>query len=119
MSSFTKPLICIVLDNMKYSIYEEFEYHVGALGSEHRICVPVGFVTDFASIPRILWSILPPNGRYTKAAVIHDWMYQNAYNSKEYADLIFYEAMLVLGVNKRIAYIMYNAVKIFGKGKYK
>lgn len=38
--------------------------------------VPVGFVTDFASTPRILWTLFPPSGgKYTKGSVLHDWLY--------------------------------------------
>ena len=33
------------------------------------------FMTDFASIPRPLWSILPQWGRYGNAAVVHDFGY--------------------------------------------
>ena len=39
------------------------------------IVVPRGFVTDLASIPRPLWSWLPPDGPWAKAAVIHDFLY--------------------------------------------
>lgn len=36
--------------------------------------VPVGFVTDFATVPRCLvWKTLP-YGPYTRAAVLHDWL---------------------------------------------
>lgn len=36
--------------------------------------VPVGFLTDFASVPRFLhWKVLP-YGAYTRAAVLHDWL---------------------------------------------
>lgn len=118
MSQFTTPLVCEVLDNNVYRVFREFDYHVGSLDSGFKITIESGFETDFASIPRILWGVLPPNGRYTKAAVIHDWMYKNAYLTKVEADSIFYEAMLVLGVNKLTAKIMYNAVKLFGKGSY-
>lgn len=39
------------------------------------ITVPKGFVTDLASIPRWAWNILPPDGPWAKAAVIHDFLY--------------------------------------------
>lgn len=39
------------------------------------ITVPPGFVTDLASIPRFAWIILPPDGPWAKAAVIHDFLY--------------------------------------------
>lgn len=46
------------------------------------IVVPEGFITDFASIPRFLWSIYPPTGRYQEAAVIHDWLYICHYSNR-------------------------------------
>lgn len=42
------------------------------------IRVPRGFVTDFASIPRPLWVIIPPRGKYNRPAIIHDELYQHA-----------------------------------------
>jgi Protein of unknown function (DUF1353) len=43
-----------------------------------RIEVPVGFVTDFASIPRPLWAVIPPRGKYNRPAIIHDYLYHYA-----------------------------------------
>jgi hypothetical protein len=39
------------------------------------VTVPVGFVTDFASIPRVFWSLLRPDGVYTYPAIVHDFLY--------------------------------------------
>lgn len=36
--------------------------------------VPEGFETDAASVPRPLWALFPPVGRYFVAAVVHDFM---------------------------------------------
>ncbi len=36
--------------------------------------VPLGFQTDFASVPRILHWLILPYGAYTRAAVLHDWL---------------------------------------------
>lgn len=36
--------------------------------------VPIGFVTDFATIPRFLRWLVQPYGAYTRAAVLHDWL---------------------------------------------
>ncbi|EOI6844551.1 DUF1353 domain-containing protein, partial [Salmonella enterica] len=80
--------------------------------------VPAGFVTDLASVPRIFWTILPPDGKYAKAAIIHDWMYDNALRTKKEADLIFLDGMTVLGVPKWKRIIMYYAVRLFGRGMY-
>lgn len=40
-----------------------------------KITVPKGFTTNFASIPRVFWRLLPPRGRYNRAAIVHDWLY--------------------------------------------
>lgn len=40
-----------------------------------RIEIPAGFLTDLASIPRIFWNLLPPDGPWAEAAVVHDALY--------------------------------------------
>lgn len=40
------------------------------------ITVPAGMTTDLASTPRVVWSVLPPNGAYGKASGPHDECYQ-------------------------------------------
>jgi hypothetical protein len=41
----------------------------------HLITVPRYFVTDFASIPRFLWSLLPKWDGYGTPSVVHDYLY--------------------------------------------
>ncbi|EDQ5128059.1 DUF1353 domain-containing protein, partial [Salmonella enterica] len=76
--------------------------------------VPVGFVTDLATVPRIFWSLLPPDGEYAKAAIIHDYLYHYPLRNRKESDLIFLDGMKVLGVPKWKRIIMYLAVRIFG-----
>lgn len=78
-----------------------------------KVKVPKGFRTDLASIPRIFWNIFPPFGRYTQAAVVHDYLYRIQHNRKQ-ADKIFYDLMIEYGTRKWKAKIMYLAVRIFG-----
>lgn len=118
MSEFTTPLVLEMLPNRQWSVYEKFEYHVGQLGSGIVIRVPKGFKTDLASIPRIFWAILPPHGYYGKAAVIHDYCYVEAIDSKGWADIVFLEAMSVLGIPHWKRCVMYCAVRLFGRGKF-
>jgi hypothetical protein len=54
-----------------------------------KVDVPVGFITDFASIPRIFWSILPRDGIYTYPAIIHDYLYWEQPFLRPTADEIF------------------------------
>lgn len=42
-------------------------------GATDTIRIPAGFRTDLASVPRLFWALLPPDGVYEKAAVVHDW----------------------------------------------
>jgi len=120
VSTFTSPARFELLDDgLTFEMLEPFAYHVGDYPSEEIILVPKGFKTDLASVPRIFWNIVPPHGKYAKAAIVHDYLYVEAYKTKEYADNIFYEAMGVLGVPEWKRTVMYLAVKHFGKGNYK
>ncbi len=92
------------------------------------IIVPAGFITDMASIPQIFWNILPPDGPYGKAAVVHDYLYRTGGKvdvspahtfTKAEADNIFYEAMGELGVAGWRKWIMYQAVRLFGGSSFK
>ncbi len=80
--------------------------------------VPAGFQTDFASVPRFFWRVLPPTGEYGIAAVIHDWLYQSKSVSKREADLVFLAAMQELNVAGWKRKIMFNAVHWFGCHAY-
>jgi hypothetical protein len=39
------------------------------------ITIPKGYITDISTGPQVLWSLLPPYGRHTLAAIIHDYLY--------------------------------------------
>ena len=83
------------------------------------IIVDKGFKTDLASTPKILWPILPPHGRYTNAAVVHDFMLSHPKYTKFEADLAFYELLRRYDVGRFKAWIMFKAVRIFGGRKTK
>lgn len=67
---------------------------------------------------RIFWTLLSPDGKYAKAAIIHDYLYDNALRTKKEADRIFLDGMTVLGMPKWKRTIMYWAVRWFGRGMY-
>jgi hypothetical protein len=43
-------------------------------GRSDTFVVPAGFRTDFATVPRPVVWLIPRFGRYTLAAVLHDWL---------------------------------------------
>jgi hypothetical protein len=124
---FRDELLLQYIDGGAWKLVAAFGYCTDD-GTEIR--VPTGFVTDFASIPRALWSLLPPTGRYGKAAAIHDWLYSHRVvddvitpamftrgsrlvNRAE-ADRIFREAMRTLGVSAEMAWTLYAGVRVGG-----
>ena len=131
MSSFTDPLIVEPNDaETSWTLMQPFRYWITKLHEGDVITVPKGFVTDFASIPQIFWNILPPTGKYGKAAVVHDYLYQHngiivvsedgvspvvgkTFTRKQ-CDNIFLDAMACLGVSWLTRHIMYQAVNWFG-----
>ena len=115
MSRFTEVLIVSPLsDGKTWVIRRPFGYDIGVEGSGNRIEVPIGFQTDFASVPRPLWWLFPRWGRYGNAAVIHDFCYWEQKRARREADDIFREAMQVLGVAKWKVCLMHRAVRWFG-----
>lgn len=80
--------------------------------------VPVGFVTDFASIPQIFWSVLPTDGEYTYAAIIHDYLYWIQDRRREDCDRLFKLAMEDLKLNETTVETIHLAVRVGGNGAW-
>lgn len=89
--------------------------------------VPAAFVTDFASIPRLIQLVLSPThgivSDYGRAAVIHDWLYRNGARmtppvTRRQADQVFYDAMLCEDVLWPTRFLMWLAVRLFGWTAY-
>jgi hypothetical protein len=111
MRRFTSLLIVSPLsDGNSWVLREPLVYQPNG----HAISVPAGFVTDFASIPRPLWALLPKWGRHGNAAVVHDWLYWSHETDRATADRTFREAMEILGVLWGVRWAMWAAVRSFG-----
>lgn len=52
-------------------------YHKLSNGED--IVIPIGFKTDLATAPVILWGFFPPYSNFLPAAIVHDWLYANKY----------------------------------------
>jgi hypothetical protein len=119
LNSFTTPADLRMLDRYRWQLLADFEYHVGGYPSHEVIRVPAGTVTDLASVPRLLWVVFPPHGRYAKAAIMHDYLYANAIGTKARADRIFLETMVILQVPRARRWLIYIAVRWYGRGTYR
>jgi hypothetical protein len=82
------------------------------------VTVPEGFVTDFASIPRIFWSALRPDGLYTYPAIVHDYLYWEQNVSRDAADAILKYGMEDFRINTATVAAVYNAVRTFGNSAW-
>jgi hypothetical protein len=116
MSSFTEPLL-VTIDNDKkkpFVLQKNFIYCVGELNSGNEIIVEKGFRTDFASIPKLFRIFFDRIGTHSKAALVHDKLYDVKITSRKQADRIFFEAMEVYKVNSFKKWAFYLAVRGFG-----
>lgn len=89
------------------------------------ITVPVGFETDFATVPRFLRWLINTYGPYTRAAVLHDWLLKKLADweiagrpadmstpiGSRDTDGIFRRAMADLGVPWLTRWAMWTAVR--------
>lgn len=137
---FAGKLVLVLLDNKDgpsirngrslWAVQRALEYQAGDDPNE-LIIVPAGFVTDLASVPRMVWSFYPPDGPWAKAAIIHDFLYwtkgtgewhgrvgitrDRPYTRNE-ADDILKEAMADRKVGKWEQFVIWASVRLGGAG---
>lgn len=134
-------LVLVLLDNKDvpslrdgrslWGLYKELPYFPGPTPEDtEQITVRPGFVTDLASIPRWASIILPQDGPWVKAAIIHDYLYATGGTgqwkngpvtitrptpySREEADRILLQGMENRGVDVVRRTIIYLAVRVGG-----
>jgi hypothetical protein len=104
-------------DDRRFRLLEPCLYQLDHGGVPEWIEAPAGFVTDFGSIPQVLWGVpgLAPFGRFRRAYVIHDKLYQapvirSAFSAraidKSACDQILIDAMTVLGAGKVLRFVI-------------
>lgn len=76
--------------------------------------VPVGFVTDFASVPRIPFVFDLLGDVAHAAAIVHDWLYTTHPVSREVADAVLKEASILQGLSPYKAWLMWAGVRAGG-----
>ena len=111
------PVLKPFADNHDWLLVNDVVYRPG--NADASITVPRGFVTDFASIPQAFWSAdLSPNGRYSKAAIVHDYLYWAQPCSREQADNLLDIAMQESNVGYFQRTTIYWGVRAGGDGAW-
>ena len=113
MAEFLDPLCVTEIDDKVFAIScHDFRYQSDLV--KETIVVPIGFHTDFASVPRlgIVYAML--GDRAHEPAVVHDWLYYAGITTREMADNILLEAMGVLGLPLWQKLPIYYGVRVGG-----
>lgn len=82
--------------------------------AEMHIVVPKGFVTDFASVPRVPFIYDSLGNIAHMPAVLHDYLYSTAKVSRKLADEVLLEAMEVSGISWVKRRLIYAGVRLGG-----
>jgi len=107
---FTTELVVEQIGDLDWRLVEPLRYE----GHSDTFEVPTGSETDFASVPGIFQWLVPRSGRYTKPAVLHDFLCRHGDErgcDLADADGIFRRAMAELGVAFLRRWIMWGAVR--------
>jgi hypothetical protein len=100
-------------DHQDWMLVKDLIYTIGE--TETQIIVPAGFVSDFASVPgwaqAISFGKLTPHGEYSRAAIVHDFLYWAQPCTRLQADNLFMIAMKESGVDETTRGRFYNAVR--------
>jgi hypothetical protein len=98
------------LASHKFKLLEDFTYR--------DVVVPKGYKTNGADIPRIFWSIYPPNrSDFLPAVIIHDYLCDKGEYKR--ADDLFEECLKELGVKRFDVVVLVGAVRLYHKLRYK
>ena len=110
---FPKPLRAEYLGNNNWKLFNEFQYISPKYGN---VIVPIGFVTDGASVPDFLYSIMgsPWQGGWEMPAVIHDYNYFLQSFSRNACDEMFLEGMKICKVPFWKRQLAFAGVRLFG-----
>lgn len=105
--AFVGDVVVRVAGDALWQLDEPLTYR----GATDTFTVPAGFVTDFASVPRLVTWLLPRYGDYTRAAILHDYLWVRDDVTKRDADGLFRRAMRELGVSVPRRWMMWAAVR--------
>lgn len=95
-----------------WELTQPFEYASPLTGTT--ITAPAGFQTDFCSVPRVPIAFDLLGNRARRSGVVHDWLYTCHIVSREMADKVLREMLMVDGLDAFEAQEFYLGVRIGG-----
>lgn len=111
----------LLLEKDYWYLKEELKVDITMNDDLYEVVIPEGYLTDGATVPRILWSICPKWDQSHKAVILHDYLCEYGVIRKngemvkidrERIDLLFLEAMRFEGVSQIKHSMMYAAVRL-------
>ena len=118
---FTKePLLRILHHSDGWGLATEAVYSLRVAA----IVIPIGFKTDFASIPWYVRWLIKVNGKHRLAALLHDYLYSVCgdigFNqlTRNQCDTLFLNEMKNANVKYIKRYVMYWGVRIGGRSHF-
>lgn len=103
------------VDPASFGYWVDFKY---IPGKGHEITVPAEFITNFASVPRIFWSIIPPVGPLAFPAVVHDYIYTIHPAGRKWADAVFRQACKECGASWFTRWAAWASLRVFGRSAW-
>ena len=100
------------------------EHYTDGMIEVRVIEVPKGFISDYASVPRMFQWIVPRFGKYNAAAVVHDWLFEHgkiegSKIGRSLTDRIFLAIMKKSKCRRWRRKLMYRMVRMFGYSLWK
>ena len=110
-----QPIVRAFGDGKHWVANEDLVWIIGK--TNEKIVVPKGFVTDYASIPPAIGIIvgLRKNGKYDRAAVIHDFLYWSQGCTRAQSDRLLVIAMKESAVAGLDSFKIFQGVDKGGK----
>lgn len=111
-----------ILGQDTWRVMKGFKYYVDREGGDQWVDVPRGYLIDGASVPQLLWNIIPPWGSYGAATIVHDILCEYLQLTvqgepckitRKQADDILTEAMKVLEVKPAQRVLISSAVGLY------
>lgn len=107
--------------HLRWEVIGPLKYRLPTPRESQLIVVPVGYLSDLASVPRLARRLVDTQGpTIRRPSVVHDYIYTSLTHrfTKREADTIFYNALIEEGTPTPLAWLMWQAVRLGGRGSW-